>query len=169
MCETLLEPAIKYKDQLEKLQYNVWFDDKYKYWNADVYYSSMEIENNTWNKHQFVSVLNDEVIGYIAYNVSRSDNTVHALSILNFTDNKATFGMDLGRAVRDIFEKFKFRKLNFTVVIGNPIEDTYDRLIEKYGGRIVGVHKEDVKLVDGLYYDRKLYEITSREYFNALS
>ena len=111
----------------------------------------------------------DEVIGYIAYSVSRSDNTVHALSILNFTDNKATFGMDLGRAVRDIFEKFKFRKLNFTVVIGNPIEDTYDRLIEKYGGRIVGVHKEDVKLVDGLYYDRKLYEITSSEYFHALS
>ena len=67
----MLEPAIKYKEQLEKLQYNIWFDDKYKYWNCDVYYSTLQIDSDTWNKHQFVSVANGEVLGYIAYNISR--------------------------------------------------------------------------------------------------
>ncbi len=164
----MLEPAIKYKEQLEKVQYEVWFDDKYKYWNCNVYYNTLQIDTDTWNKHQFVSVKNGEVIGYIAYNISRSDNSVHSLSIMNFSDNKAAFGMDLGRALKDIFERYKFRKLNFTVVIGNPIEKSYDKMIKKYGGRIVGTYKADVKLIDGEYYDKKSYEILADEYFATI-
>ena len=165
----MLEPAIKYKDQLEKLQYNIWFNDKYKYYNYNTYYNSMQIDDNTWNRHQFVSVFNDEVIGYIAYDISRNDNSVDGLCIINFSDNKAVFGVDLGKALRDIFEKYKFRKLNFNVLIGNPIEKSYDKMIKKYGGRIVGTCKEDIKLSDGQYYDRKLYEIFASEYFNAIT
>lgn len=164
----MLEPAIKYKDQLEKLQYDIWFNDKYKYWNCDTYYDTMKIDEDTWNRHQFVSVVNGRVIGYISYNVSRSDNSAHTLSILNFSDNKAVFGMDLGQALKDIFEKYKFRKLKFCVVVGNPIEKSYDKMIEKYGGRIVGTYKKDVKLIEGEYYDRKLYEIFAEEYFEAI-
>lgn len=164
----MLEPAIKYKEQLEKLQYNIWFDDKYKYWNCDVYYSTLQIDSDTWNKHQFVSVANGEVLGYIAYNISRADNSAHSLSIMNFSDNKAAFGMDLGHALKDIFERYKFRKLNFTVVVGNPIEKSYDRMIKKYGGRIIGTYKADVKLIDGEYYDKKAYEILADEYFSSI-
>lgn len=165
----MLEPAIKYRDQLEKLQYDIWFDDKYKYWNCDTYYQSMQIDDNTWNKHQFVSVCDGMVIGYISYNISRAENYAYCLSIINFSDNKIAFGIDLGQALRDIFERYKFRKLNFSVVIGNPIEKSYDKMIEKYGGRIVGIYKEDVKLIDGEYYDKKLYEIFASDYFNAIS
>lgn len=164
----MLEPAIKYKDQLEKLQYDIWFNDKYKYWVCDVYHDSMSIDNNTWSKHQFVSVVKDKVIGYIAYNVHRGDNSVDSLSAINFTDNKIAYGIDLGQAIIDIFEKYKFRKLNFSVVIGNPIEKSYDKMIKKYGGRIIGIKKEHVKLIDGEYYDLKMYEILSTEYFNAI-
>lgn len=164
----MLEPAIKYKEQLEKLQYDTWFNDKYKYWHCDVYYDYINIDENTWNRHQFVSVVNETVIGYISYNISRSNNSVDCLSILNFSDNKAAFGMDLGQALRDIFEKYKFRKLTFVVVVGNPIEKSYDKMIKKYGGRIVGIKKEDVKLVDGKYYDKKIYEILASEYFAAV-
>ena len=164
----LLEPAIKYKDQLEKLQYDIWFNEKYKYWVCDVYYETMTINENTWSKHQFVSVIDDKVIGYIAYNVDRSDNSVDCLSVINFTDDKMAFGMDLGQALKDIFEKYKFRKLNFCVVVGNPIEKSYDKMIKKYGGRIIGTKKEDVKLIDGEYYDKKIYEILATEYFDAI-
>lgn len=165
----MLEPAIKYRDQLESIQYNTWFNDKYKYWNSDIYYESMQIDTNTWNRHQFVSTFNNEVIGYISYNVSRGDNSVSNLNIMNFSDNKLVFGKDLKRALKDIFEEYKFRKLNFAVVIGNPIEKSYDKMIKKYGGRIVGVYKEDVKLIDGEYYDKKSYEILASEYFNAIN
>lgn len=164
----MLEPAIKYKEELEKLQYGIWFDEKYKYWNCDVYYDTLQIDTSTWNKHQFVSVVNGEIIGYIAYNIARADNSAHSLSIMNFSDNKVAFGMDLGQALKDIFEKYKFRKLNFTVVVGNPIEKSYDKMIKKYGGRIVGTYKSDVKLIDGEYYDKKSYEILADEYFATI-
>ena len=165
----MLEPAIKYKEQLEKAQYGVWFDNKYKFWNCDVYYKTLEIDTDTWNRHQFVSLdKKGNVIGYIAYSISRADNSAHSLSIMNFSDNKITFGMDLGQALKDIFEKYKFRKLNFIVVVGNPIEKSYDKMIKKYGGRIVGTYKEDVKLIDGEYYDKKLYEILASEYFSTI-
>lgn len=130
----MLEPAIKYRDRLEIAQYDTWFNDKYKYWNADTYYNSLQIDTDTWNRHQFVSVKNDIIVGYIEYNISRSNNSVSSLSIMNFTDDKITFGADLSRALKDIFEKYKFRKLNFSVIIGNPIEKSYDKMIEKYGG-----------------------------------
>lgn len=165
----MLEPAIKYKEELEKLQYGIWFDDKYKYWNCDVYYDTLQIDTNTWNRHQFVSVVNGKVIGYIAYNVSRANNNAYALSIMNFSDNKAAFGMDLGQALKDIFERYKFRKLNFNVVVCNPIEKSYDKMIKKYGGRIIGTYKADVKLIDGEYYDKKSYEILADEYFATVN
>jgi len=163
----MLEPAIKYKEQLEKLQYDMWFNDRYKYWVNDVFHDTMTIDTNTWNRHQFVSIHNNEVIGYIAYNVVRAESKVNALSIINFSNNKLVFGKDLMKALKDIFEKYKFRKLSFYVVVGNPVEKSYDKMIKKFGGRIVGICKDDVKLIDGTYHDRKLYEILSNEYFNA--
>ena len=164
----MLEPAIKYKEQLEQLQYDVWFNDKYKYWNCSEYYDTLQVDTSTWDRHQFVSVIGNKVIGYISYNISRGENMAHSLSIMNFSDNKVVFGKDLGQALKDIFEKYKFRKLSFCVLIGNPIEKSYDKMIEKFGGRIVGIQQAEIKLVDGEYYDRKLYEILSDEYFASI-
>ena len=134
-----------------------------------MYYKILQIDTDTWNRHQFVSLDKEgNVIGYISYSISRADNSAHSLSIMNFSDNKVVFGMDLGQALKDIFEKYKFRKLNFIVVVGNPIEKSYDKMIKKYGGRIVGTYKEDVKLIDGEYYDKKSYEILASEYFSSI-
>lgn len=163
----MLEPAIKYRDQLENIQYDIWFEDKYKYWNADIFYNSLQIDTDTWSRHQFVSVKDGVVIGYIEYSISRTNNSVSSLNIMNFSDDKIAFGIDLRRALKDIFEKYKFRKLNFSVIIGNPIEKSYDKMIEQYGGRIVGVYKEDAMLIDGECCDRKIYEILASEYFNT--
>lgn len=165
----MLEPAIKYSVELKKKMVDVWFNEKYKYYNNNSYYFETEIDNETWNKHQFVSVDKDNnVIGYISYNVDRQTNNCRNLVIINFTDNKFEFGMDLGKAIKDIFEKFKFRKLSFTVIIGNPVEKSYDKMIKKYGGRIVGIKKDEVKLFDGEYYDIKLYEIFADDYFKSI-
>lgn len=162
----MLKPAIKYREQLENLWYDIWFEEKYKYWNCGAFYEAFKIDEDTWNRHQFVSTSNDEVIGLIQYNIDRQSNSVSSLEIINFTDNIVVFGRDLKQALTDIFEKYKFRKINFSVVIGNPIEKSYNKMIEKHGGRIVGVYKDDVKLMDGNYYDRKLYEIFADDYFN---
>lgn len=167
----MLEIAQLHEDELKKLFHDTWFRNKYKFYHADTFYSNFKVDEDTWCRHQFVSVYtskydvgDSEVIGYIEYNINRRTNNVHSLAAINFSDLK-TFGIDLGEVVTDIFEKYKFNKLNFSVIVGNPIEESYDKLIEKYGGRIVGYFEKEVKLIDGAYYDEKLYEITADAYF----
>lgn len=160
----MLDVAIKYKEQLDKLQYELWFSDKYKYWNNSIYYQEFQINSDTWNKHQFVSVKDGKVIGYIAYSIARETNSVYSLSVINFSDNKIIFGKDLRQALNDIFDKYRFNKIDFTVVIGNPIEKTYDKMVKKYGGNIIGIKRDEAKLIDGKFYDLKLYEILADEY-----
>lgn len=164
----MLDIAQKHIEELKLLHLNTWYDEKYKFYNYRTWCETPKISENTWDYHDFVS-LNKEgkVIGGISYSVNRDGDIAYGLGIINFTDDMLTFGKDVHRAVRDVFEKFSFHKLKCSVVIGNPIEATYDRLITKYGGRIVGIDRQDTKLWDGKYYDVKRYEILKEDYFKC--
>lgn len=164
----MLGLALNNKEELQKKFRSTWFSEKYKFWNCSNYYEDRQLAESTWSNHQFVSLDNNgAVIGYIGYWIDRENDLVEGLNIINFTENRVTFGIDIGNALRDIFEKFHFRKLNFAVVVGNPIESTYDRMIEKYHGRIVGVQEKQVRLIDGQFYDKKLYEVLAEDYLKA--
>ena len=164
----MIDLAINHEDELRKKFRSTWFSEKYKFWTCTNYHEDFKLAESTWVDHQFVSLdSSGKVIGYISYSIDRADDLVYGLSIINFTDNKVTFGIDVGNVIQDIFEKFHFRKLNFIVVVGNPIESTYDRMIEKYHGRIVGVQKKQVRLFDGRFYDKKLYEILLEDYLKT--
>lgn len=163
----MLDIAINHTEELKKKFRETWFDEKYKFYNYDTYYSDWSIDDNTWDNHQFVSInKGGHVIGYIGYAIKRQTHNCGALGIINFSDNQGTFGVDVGHVLVDIFEKFNFGKLKFSVVIGNPIEKTYDRLVKKYGGRVVGIYKNEVRLIDGNYYDVKHYEILRENYLD---
>ena len=160
----MLDNALKHIDELKRLHLNTWHNEKYKYYNYRLFWEMPKFEESTWNGHDFVSInKKGEIVGAVGYSINRTTESVCGLGIINFTED-ATFGKDVLQAIEDIFEKFNFRKLSFCVVIGNPIEKTYDRLIQKYGGRIVGVEKEETKLCDNRYYDVKRYEILRSEY-----
>lgn len=165
----MLDVAINYEDQVRERFRSVWFKEKYKYWNATSYYEDWNPVESTWTDHQFVSVRDGIVIGYISYCIDRADgDVVHSLNIINFEKRPSgTFALYCGHAIRSIFEKYGFRKLNFYVIVGNPIEKTYDKMIERYGGRIVGIKKKNSRLIDGKYYDEKLYEIMREDYMEA--
>ena len=71
----MLEVAIKYADELKEKMYDIWLKDKYKYYNFCTYYQDIELDGETWNKHEFVSVSKKEgVIGFICYEVNRQAN-----------------------------------------------------------------------------------------------
>ena len=164
----MLDLAIKYPDQVIANFRDTWFEDKYIYFHNDSYFEDWEIKDSTWEEHQFVSVRYGRVIGYIGYHIDRASSLVNGLAIINFEDSPSmTFAADMGHAIRDIFEKYQFRKLCFSVVVGNPIESSYDKMCLKYGGRIIGVSKKNVRLIDGNFYDEKLYEIFREDYINA--
>lgn len=165
----MLDIAIKYTEELNRLFRDMWFKDRYKFWNANSYYNNFQPVEDTWNEHQFVSVDNSgDIVGYIGYSIDRDTYSVSGMSIMNFTRNKIIFGTDLRQVLVDIFEKFKFNKIIFSVIVGNPVENTYDKMVTKYGGRIVGYYKQDAKLFDNRLYDRKLYEILRSDYLRMI-
>lgn len=162
----MLDLALNHQTELIKKLRNTWFDDKYMYYEYSTYCSDVKLAEDTWNSHQFVSIdSSGNIIGYIEYDISRSTLNCSGLGIINFSDNNIVFGKDVKRAIQDIFEKFHFNKLSFCVVVGNPIEKQYDKLIDKYGGRVVGVQLSQTKLIDNNYYDVKLYEISADNYY----
>ena len=161
----MIEPAQKYKEELQALYYSIWYDDKYKYYNNGCYWSPLDLKEDSWSAHEFVSIDKDgNILGIIAYETDHTIPAARHFSIINFGGNHFTFGRDVMQAIADIFEKYNFCKLSFDVVIGNPIEPTYDKLVAKYGGRVVGIAKDDVILQDHKRYDIKMYEILRRDY-----
>ena len=163
----MLDIAIKHKAELQKLYINIWHNEKYKYYNYRSFWEIPEFKESTWDAHDFVSLNSKgEIVGAIGYSINRPTDAVCGLGIINFTDDPI-FGKDVLQAIKDIFEKYNFRKLSFCVVIGNPVEKTYDILASKYGGRIVGIEKQETRLCDNKYYDVKRYEILRENYIKA--
>ena len=59
------------------------------------------------------------------------------------------------------------QRIEFNVVCGNPIEKSYDRMVKRFGGRIVGTRKRVAKLLDNQIYDDKIYEILREDYLES--
>lgn len=164
----MVDVALNHADKLQNEFRKTWFVDKYKYYNFDSYYEEYKPSIDTWNKMEFVSIYKDKLIGYISYNIDRCTNNCYGLRIINFTESPGIFGVDLYKVLRDIFFKFKFNKLKWSVAVGNPAEEGYNKIINKIGGRIVGVYKQDIKLWDGSVVDAKVYEILRKDLINNI-
>lgn len=161
----MLDIAQKYTNELKIKIADTAYDLKYMFVRFG-YTNEYEPSKSTWEKYEFVSICNNEVIGLIYYYINRNEYSVSNFCAINFSDNKITFGRDLGIILNDIFMKYNFRKLKFGVFVGNPIEKSYDKLIQKYGGRIIGTEREAARLLDGKFYDYKEYEIFKEDYLS---
>jgi hypothetical protein len=166
----LLQPAILHENQLKQKFTEIMLDEEFMFMFGCSYRDELIIERSTWNKHQFVSVnANGEVIGYFKYNIDRDALNCNGLQVVNFYKDKICkhFINDLDQMIRDVFVKFKFRKLKFAVHIGNPAEKFYDKHLHKIGGRVVGIYLKEDKMMDGNYYDYKMYEVMREDYLKV--
>lgn len=164
----MLRQANPFQDEISNALIDTWYKEKYKYYYYTDYRSGFELPDGDWDARHFVSLdKNGKLIGYICYEVYRNSNMACGFGAINFTESKAIFGKDLAQVIDDIFCKFNHNKIEFSVVIGNPIEKSYDRMVHKYGGRIIGVRHQHTVLIDNQYYDEKLYEIMREDYIKA--
>lgn len=169
----MLKPAIEYKEEVRKLLEEAYYNDKesFSYYHPNYNYvilsGGTKIEKNTMRKHQFVSVHNGKVVGFISYSIDLQNYKVYNLQIINFVNHSITFAVDLKKAIENIFEVYKFRKLSVEVFVGHPIESSYDSIFEKIGGRIVGIQKEHCRMDDGKLRDLKIYEVLRKDYLKA--
>jgi len=162
----MIDIAAKYESELKDLFTNIGLDLKYMFAFCGNYRKSYTCSENTWSSHEFVSIDKDSnVIGYFSYEIDRTTNNASGLSIINFSDNPM-FGLDLLKLFDDIFMKFKFNKLNFGCYTRNPAIEKYERIVNNFGGRVVGVYKNEDILLDGEFHDKKVFEVTRLDYVN---
>lgn len=164
----MLKNAIFYEEALQKALIETWYDPKYQYFYGSDWRGVFNIRDGQ-NRHDFVSVDTDEnLIGYIGYRIFPVTRLASDFGIINFTDNKATFGRDLRTAVDDIFRKFGVETLEFSMICSNPIERSYDRAVARMGGRVLCIRHARCQDLAGNICDEKLYEVTRDEYFRAM-
>jgi hypothetical protein len=167
----MLKVAYYYNTKIQEEYQNIVYNEKFKFFCCSSYWSFKfeDCSSSNWFQIEYVSVdKNDNVIGFLGAEVERDINKVKSLRIINFKDKcNVTFSKDLHKFLIELFTVHNFNKINFSVVCGNPIEKMYDKYCAKYGGRIVGICKKDVKLTDGKLYDYKIYEIFKDDFINS--
>ena len=157
----MLKPAQLYAEELTRKFLEVAYNEDYMFYNSGWMNKYIPSED-TWHMHEFVSIYNGEVIGYISYDIDQRSQNVTNFRMINFTNNKCTFALDIIKVLHDIFYKYSYNKINFGAYVGSPAEKIYDKFINKYGGRVIGTYEMESKLLDGRFYDFKIYEIMNK-------
>lgn len=162
----MLKLAYLYKDKLNEKYAQIAFDERYKFYVGQYWSYSLDINDNSWDVIQMVSVdKNDNVIGYLSANVDRFSNKASSVGAINFDRNiNLVFSKDLHKFLEDLFIKYNFRKVEWWVIVGNPAEKMYNKIIKKYGGKVTGIKKESIMTPDGILADVKEYELFRETY-----
>ena len=164
----MLDNARKYVEELRNKLIDAWYDERYKYYFVGNWHKEYSPSQDDWEEMCFVSLDNNgNILGLISYRLDRNISAAYDFGAINLSDNKSVFGMDLYRVIDNIFCKFNMQRIEFNVVCGNPIEKSYDKMVAKCGGRIIGTRRRAAKLLDNQIYDDKLYEILREDYLNS--
>lgn len=164
--------AMDYQDELRKAFYAIWYDPKYQYYFCSYLRRPLEFDDGggKWPRRDFVSLdESGKLLGYISYAIDTAVKLAYGFGAINFSENKTTFGRDLRTVVDDIFMKFGMETFEFSVIIGNPVERNYDRMVHKIGGRILCIRHARAQDLAGNVCNDKVYEITREEYLHFRS
>lgn len=162
-----------YKDKINDAMKALWYDEKYQYYfcgphHYDMWFGGYEGRDTDSEMRVFASVDKDgELIGAVKYSHDAMTRSAYSFGAINFTDKAATFGRDLYQVIDDIFCKFNMNRIGFSVVCGNPIEKSYDRLVAKFGGIVTGIEHQNTVNIRYELCDMKNYEILQKDYLKA--
>lgn len=163
-----LEFAVEHDHKLQTLMRKAMLDEKYKYYFYSSYFRyDTDVPRDSWNHLQMVSVKGNEIIGLLGAYIDRETRNVTDLYAINFSNINYTFSKDFRTFLTDLFDKYCFNKVSFKVIKGNDAEKMYDKYIKKYNGRVVGFRRNEIVLLDGKFYDDKIYEITKEDYLKS--
>lgn len=158
----MLALAIQHAPQLQECYQRTLTDEKYRYYMHGIRRYFIPIESDDSNKLQYVSLgVYGNVLGLFECILNRETMTAYEITALRFTPEYAPeFAADMYRFVVDvIFQQYGMQRVIYNVIKGNKAEKLYDRICERYGGRIVGTFTSEVRLFDGKLYDVKYYEM----------
>ncbi|MCX4352010.1 MAG: GNAT family protein [Lachnospiraceae bacterium] len=161
----MLKPAQLYKEKLQEENIKAWYKPENVFYNFGTGNSQIDISEDNYGSHQFVSVdKDDNVIGYISYNVDWAAMSAYDLGIISFDKGNVLFVKDVYAVVKDLFEKYQMNRVSWFAFADNPAIRGYRNFIKKHGGRECGYHRQIAKLQDGKIHDSVEFEILAEEF-----
>ena len=161
----MLRAAQLYKEELEKKNIESWYKPENIYYHGGTGEYMINIPDNNADSHCFVSVdKDDNVIGYISYNVDWSAMSADNWGIISFDKGNLIFAKDLYQAICDCFEIYRLNRISWFCYADNPAIRGYRNFIKKHGGRECGYYRQYIKLKDGKLHDSVSFEILAEEF-----
>jgi len=161
----MLRPAQLYEDELRTKHIETWYRPEYMYYDGDVGDSIADLPADNYNKHCFVSVNeDDEIIGFITYNVSYLAMSADGFAIISFDRGNMLFIKDVYTAICNIFDMYRMNRLSFYCFADNPAIKAYRQFIKRHGGTENGCQHELALLRDGKLHDEVSFEIMARDF-----
>lgn len=168
----MIKHAFLYRNALPRLLSEASLDLENKFYPENYWIYEGNIGNDDWGGHQFVSVDScDNIIGFFSVSIDRPCYYVHSFGVIRFekaSKYNIMFAKDFKKIFEIFFKHYKYNKLDFSVCIGSPNEKMYDKFVNKYGGRIVGIKRKNFKLIDGTICDQKYYELEREPFVEKL-
>lgn len=160
----MIKPAQLYQQELNTLYYKTFYDSKYMYYRGCWGTEQLIVPDNTYNSHHFAILNhNQELIGYVCYNIIFASKVANNFGIISFKPS-VCFGRDLMKIIDNIFIKYNMNKIEFRAFADNPVIKHYYNFIDKYGGRVVGTLIDSIMLEDGKLHDDVMFEMFKEDY-----
>lgn len=167
----MLDFAIRHRNRLQDRYLQTIDDPRFKFYHrSPAMEYSLPIYPDSWEWVQLVSLTPDgDVGGYFGARLNRLTKTAYDMEMINFNGRNEVFTADLFSFIDTLFCYYGMNRLVWNVIAGNPAERLYDRLTVDFGGRVIGVFKQDVMLSDGQLYSVKWYEAFKEDYYRELN
>lgn len=157
----MLKPAIIYKEEIQKKMQEYFYTEDMMFECGNILGNwTPNIENTEDGTEQWAVIDGDEVIGFISYHIDWYASNVSRFGIISFDRNNPVFGFDIGKKMLEFVKKF--RRIEWRMVGGNPVERHYDRFCEKFGGT-KHILKDAIRDREGNYRDDVIYEIVKEQ------
>lgn len=120
------------------------------------------ISDNSGGWHDWAIISNEgKIIGYLSYYVNWYESCVRNFGLISFDRGNPQIGRDLFEEMNRLINKLKLHRIEWRMIEGNPVQRTYDRFCEKYGGRKI-VLTDAVRDAYGKYHNVYIYEIVQK-------
>ena len=161
----MLRPAHLYEEELKEKLIETWYKPEYVCYSGGTGDTLIELPDGNCDSHCFVSVDEDDnVIGYISYDLDWKAMSAYNLGIVSFQMGNFEFLKDAYKAICNIFEVYHMNRLSWFCFADNKAVRGYRNFIRKHGGVECGYTREVARLRDGKLHDGVEFEILAREF-----
>ena len=159
-----------YEEEIRRKMWEIAYEPEYQYYFGDSRRNNFEIQDDRIgliNRAFAVLDADEKLIGVIDYSMDTAAKVAMWFGAINFSGTSASrlpFSNALYQVITDCFLKFGCEVVDWRVIQGNPVEEGYDRVCTKVGGKIAGVLHRRAFDLQGNLHDVKIYEILREDF-----